>query len=255
MLCKLTIELEKKSEVYLSHHNSSLFQGVIMEQISEEYAEKMHLSEIRPYSQYLRFEKDKILWIICTVQEEAYHKLILPLMQENFSEVYLRHNAQHLAIQSKTLEQESMEHLLSRTFFAECPRFAEIQFITPCAFKTQGRYLFYPTIRHIFQSLINKFDAGAHDFTVYTPELLSDLENNISIVSYQLRSTNFQMEGIKVPSFLGRITLKIQGPMQLVNLVHMLLNYGAYCGVGIKSAIGMGAIALVERGENPHGKR
>lgn len=255
MLCKLMIEIEKDPETYISYHSSSLFQGVIMEQVSTEYAEKMHFSEIRPYSQYLRFEKEKILWTICTVKEEAYQEIILPLMKNEFSEVYLRHNQQRLPIKSKRIEKESMDELLSRTFFGECRRFVEIQFITPCAFKTQGNYMFYPTVRHIFQSLTHKFDAGAHDFTVYTPELLMDLENNVSIIAYQLRSTNFQLEGVKIPSFIGKITLRIQGPSQLVNLVHMLISYGEYCGVGIKSAIGMGAITLVKGSDKANGKR
>ena len=62
-------------------------------------------------------EKEKILWTICTVEEEAYQEIILPLMKDEFSEVYLRHNQQRLPIKSKRIEKESMDELLSRTFF------------------------------------------------------------------------------------------------------------------------------------------
>ena len=57
------------------------------------------------------------------------------------------------------------------------------------------------------------------------------------------------MEGIRIPAFLGTVTLKIDGPQQMVNLIHLLLRFGEFSGVGIKCAMGMGAIELLEKKE------
>ena len=56
----------------------------------------------------------------------------------------------------------------------------------------------------------------------------------------------FHLEGVKIASFMGSITIKIGGPQSLVNLVHLLMYFGEYSGVGIKTAIGMGKISVVE---------
>ena len=46
---------------------------------------------------------------------------------------------------------------------------------------------------------------------------------------------------------MGRITLKITGPQQFVNLMHLLIRIGEYAGIGIKTAMGMGAVEIIER--------
>lgn len=40
--------------------------------------------------------------------------------------------------------------------------------------------------------------------------------------------------------------IHINGPEQMVNLAHMLIAFGEYAGIGIKSSLGMGD---VEKGE------
>jgi len=53
-------------------------------------------------------------------------------------------------------------------------------------------------------------------------------EEYIEISGYKLRSTFFHLEGVRIPSFMGEITLNIKGPAQLVNLAHMLVFFGTY---------------------------
>ena len=57
----------------------------------------------------------------------------------------------------------------------------------------------------------------------------------------------FGVEGVKIPAYQGSLSLKLLGPQQVVNLVHMLLRFGMYSGVGIKTAMGMGAFQIAER--------
>ena len=94
---------------------------------------------------------------------------------------------------------------------------------------------------------MNKFDAASESNAVSYPELLDDLESNVMITGYRLHSTSFGVEGVKIPAYQGSLSLKLLGPQQLVNLVHMLLRFGTYSGVGIKTAMGMGAFQIAER--------
>lgn len=248
MYTQLILTIEKLKERHLSQNISSLLQGVLMEQINPIYGEKLHLSQLKPYSQQILMLEDKMLWKINTLDEEAKKEIIEPLMVDNFCELYLRHKDLTLKIQQKEVNEISEQLLLEKTFFATCERIVKIEFVSPTAFKRDGSYVFYPTPRLIFQSLMNKYDACSQTNQIYSDELLVDIENQVMIVDYKLRSLRFHLEGITIPSFKGEVTFKVNGPQQLVNIIHLLLWYGEYSGVGIKSAIGMGGIRRIERG-------
>lgn len=98
---------------------------------------------------------------------------------------------------------------------------------------------------------MKKHDAICSDNEVYDDEVLALLEEKTFITQYNLRSTIFYLEGVKIPAFLGKITILVKSSQSLVNLVNYLLMLGEYTGVGIKSSIGMGAISVEhkERGE------
>jgi CRISPR-associated endoribonuclease Cas6 len=47
----------------------------------------------------------------------------------------------------------------------------------------------------------------------------------------------------KVSGFVGEIDFKIKSPTRQINqLINLLLNYSNYCGIGIKTAMGMGSV-------------
>ena len=146
----------------------------------------------------------------------------------------------NVQVTERKFEHLSEEELLEQTFFHTCPRKAVIHFVTPAAFKSNGSYLNYPTIRRIFQSLLNKFNAVSSSSSLDMDLVLDDIEKNVIATGYRLKSTYFNLEGIKVPSFLGSLALFTKGPQQMVNLIYMLLQFGTYSGVGIKTAMGMG---------------
>ena len=136
---------------------------------------------------------------------------------------------------------------MQQTFFAECSRKVRLRFITPCSFKSQGVYQIFPSIRLMFQSLVNRYDAMSEKNSVFYPELLEDLEQHTMITEYRLQSRLFGVEGISIPSYQGHTTLRMSGPQQMVNLMHMLLRFGTYSGIGIKTAMGMGGLQIEER--------
>ena len=242
MLSKIIIELKKDKNQYITQNMSYFFQGIIMENISFDYGEEMHISNIRPYSQFLQIFDDKILWIVSTLNQKAYKNIILPLLEDSFDRVDCC-----FEIVSKKFESIDINSFVDDKFLGKEERYLKLKFISPCSFKSQNEYIFYPTVKHIFHSLVSKFDSAGYNYSVFTPELIEDFEKYISVIQYNLKSRYFHLKGAKIPSFSGEITLKITGPKQLVNLANLLLYFGEYSGVGIKSAIGMGALAIEKR--------
>ena len=254
MLATLKIKLNTNKEMKLTYQASSLFHGFLMKNIDREYGDFLHQSNLKPYSQHLEITNGELIWIINTLNKTAYDNIIKPLLCEDIVSVYLENRDMSVPIISKELSVEKYDDLLDRTLFSNCSRYVDLKFVTPTAFKSEGEYLFFPTIHHIFNSLVKKYDSSNKNSQIYTPELIKDIETHVKISKYNLKSTVFSIEGVKIPAFIGEITLKINGPGQLVNLIHLLTAFGEYSGVGIKSALGMGSIKI-RKGEYQNARK
>jgi len=68
------------------------------------------------------------------------------------------------------------------------------------------------------------------------------------VIRYDLKSVSFSLEGVKIPSFIGKITIKLHGTDTMANFVNMLFEFGEYSGVGIKTSLGMGYMKIINEG-------
>lgn len=251
MLAKLVLSLKADSDKKISMSMSSAFQGVLMEVVGSKTAAWLHENQINPYSQYIQYKDNNIWWNILTATKEAFEKVIKPFMEDDVSVINVKYSDMKFEIIGKKMEQISMKSFMKQQYFSDYGHFFTINFLSPTSFKSDGNYKNYPTIHWIFRSLMKKHDAICSDNEVYDDEVLALLEGKTFITQYNLRSTIFYLEGVKIPAFLGKITILVKSSQSLVNLVNYLLMLGEYTGVGIKSSIGMGAISVEhkERGE------
>ncbi len=244
-LTKLKMTLNVPEGETVSYQKSSLLQGVLMERISADFAAEMHLDGLKPYSQSLQLTKDSVVWSVSTLTDEAYAEIIVPLLSDNFQYFTLKHNETEIQIKKKEIITVDTRELIDRYYLGECERKISLYFRTPTSFRQNSRYVFYPNLNLIYNSLMNRFDTFNQGMK--SEETLQQLTDYTQITSYSLKSRMFPLEGVRIPAFTGTIGLKLHGPMQLVNLAHLLLRYGEYAGVGIKTAIGMGNIELSEK--------
>ena len=244
MYAELKLELDNET---LDYKQSSNLQGVIMEHIEEEYAEILHQSNLKPYSQCVVKQDDKRIWYIRTLTQEAYKKMIIPLSQLN--EFEIKNGQVHVNRVRRNFETRAENELLKEFYEIPANRFLNLTFQTPTAFKSNGKYVFYPDIRMIYQSLMMKYTASSEEMDMIDEDTLEQLTQNSEIVRYHLRSMSFPLEGVNIPGFVGSIRLKIKGTDTMARYARMLMKYGQYSGVGIKTAMGMGAIRLMEQGE------
>lgn len=217
-----------------------------MELVDPEYAVFLHATPVNHFAQHIERIGADSKWIITTVTEEAKEQIILPLLEDSVDQVYLRHKEETVQITGKSLEILTEEELMRDYLLSEARKVLDLTFVTPASFKVDGQYQIYPTTRHILQSLIRKFDAVSESTRIYEEGLIDRMEPSLYITGYDLHSTSFPLEGVRIPSFKGKIRIRVKGPNQLAALIHMLLKYGEYSGLGMKCAMGMGAVKLAE---------
>lgn len=242
MLATLRMRLEADKPDF-GYYQSSNMQGILMSQLEDEYAEQLHISNLKPYSQYV-VGGDQPEWIVHTLTQEDYQKLILPLLEHTFTEFEIEKKQIHVHILSKELKTVRKKELLDEFYADRYSRYLNLEFLTPTAFKSGGKYVIMPDVRLIYQSLMNKYSAASEDMNMYDEETLEQLIRCSEIARYRLRSACFPLEGVKIPSFKGELCIRITGTATMARFARLLARFGEYSGIGIKTAIGMGACRI-----------
>lgn len=246
MLTKLEMELKADKAEDINFQKAVLLQSIMLERTRPEYAEKMHLSELHPYSQAIVRENGKNIWVVNALNKEAYEELISPLEKNDFKEFHLNHNDLEVEVISKEKMQKKKTSLMEEFYLNNGDKYINIRFRTPTSFKSDGKYIFYPDIYLIYRSLLTKYEAASIDETTYSDELLEQLATSTFITRYNLKSYKFNIGKGAVPSFIGNITLRVNGPQSMINFANLLFEFGEYSGIGIKTAMGMGNIELLK---------
>ncbi len=248
MITKLTYKIKQDEKTLLySNTASSLFHGLLMDNIDVKYVEVLHSLTINPYSQYILTDKQNIYWNINALNKKASDEITYKINQLNIDVIDIAYKNLELVIIDKDFFEISKEQFVLSNLSDNANKFITIKFLTPTAFKSQGEYVFFPDVRMIFQSLMKKYDACSDDSQIYTQEVIDDLVENIKISNYNLKSCKFHLEGASIPAFVGEVTFKIGAYGRITSLVNLLLKFGECSGVGIKTSIGMGAIQIIRK--------
>lgn len=245
MLAELRMKLEADKPEF-GYYQSSNMQGILMEQIDKDYAACLHEQGLKPYSQYLLIGEEKE-WIVKTCTKEAYQEILMPLLNQQLTQFVIDKKNINVQIKEKQLKTIDKKELLNEFYTEDSSHYLNLEFLTPVSFKSHGRYMIMPDMRYIYQSLMNKYSASSDKMDMYDEETLEQLVNSSSIIHYRLKSTFFPVEGVKIPSFIGWVGVKVSGTDTMARYARLLARFGEYSGVGIKTAMGMGAMRLRER--------
>lgn len=165
MLAQLRMKLEVDKEEF-GYYQSSNMQGVLMERLESDYAEQMHISGLKPYSQYIVGGSQKE-WVVNTLTKEAYQKIISPLLDRAFTEFMIEKKNMHIKILSKELKSLDKKELLDEFYSNTYDRYINLRFLTPTSFKSRELYINMPDSRFIYQSLMNKYSSAAEGMDMY----------------------------------------------------------------------------------------
>ena len=248
ILAELRLELKANSEEKIGYLQSSLFQGVLMEHINKDYAETIHQTGLHPYSMYIS-SHDSLTWIIRTINDDAYHNIIEPLLALDFKSFDLKKKEITVDITNKSITTITYEDLMKSFNSDSTDKYIKVSFESPTAFKSNEAYVFMPDIRLVFGSLMRKYSAASSDTDMTDEETLQYITDHTAIQDYKIRSTRFHLEGTRIPSYLGEVTFRFRGTDTMARYARMLLEFGEYSGVGIKCGMGMGAIRIIREGK------
>ena len=235
----------------LNTQMSSLFHGTLMETLDEDFAAYVHESMMHPYSQHLERRDDDWYWVINSLSGRS--DTAIRQGMKGRESIYLSRRDMNVPIEKSKDVTLSDEELKSIFYNEDHDGYFHLRFLTPTAFKRRGEYLFIPDLFCIYQSLMNRYDSVANE-GFHDEDALQELTERSRIIRYNLRSTVFSLEGVRIPSFLGAVTIKLDGTMTMKRFTHMLFRFGEFSGVGIKTSLGMGAIAL-SREQQKTGKK
>lgn len=248
MISILELTLVNDSVERLTCNAGSILHGVIMQQINSKYAEKLHLNGLKPYSQYVRYirEENISIWRISGISKQAIENIVMPIYNNDSKQIFIEHKNKAFNIAKKTIKHQTSYKLLADECFLgkKISRKLKIGFITPTSFKTNGEYQIIPNIESIYKSIVGKWNAFSDAIYVDDNNTLDEIIKNTKLVGYNLKSTIFHLEGVRIKSFIGDIEIYISGPEALVRLVNMLFEFATYSGIGIKNSLGMGGIGI-----------
>lgn len=221
--------------------------GILSENARSEYIADLHMRNDTPISQYLEVlpSGEHAYWHINLLGEEAI-KEITAIFEANDRFEALHHQTT-LQILEKELGPIVTETDFCRRYLVDLPakRKLRLELLTPTGFKSQGTYQLFPSVEWMIKSLWRSWQSFAQEVLLEGDEVREQLIQYTHIRDYQLKSTRYPIKGNAIPAFKGNLTLYITGPEPLVRLVNMLLAFGEYSGMGIKTALGMGGYRLI----------
>lgn len=248
---RIEIIFKDNKALKLNYNMGSIFHGALMEILPQNVCDIFHKDGVKTFSQFivsshtlLNEGLTSFRWIINTLNEEAADYILKPFISGQITSFNLIHKGEMLEICDIIEHEEiSFDNLIRQFFLSnEAKRDININFVTPCSFKSNNQYIFFPDIALIYKNIINRFDSCSADIKLNDENTLSHLIQNTNIVSYKIQSCFFHLESIKIPAFKGYIRLRINGPQTLVNLANLIFAFSKWSGIGIKTSLGMGGV-------------
>ena len=246
MIRRISVKLVTKNKTPRPSSNwGYALYGAMMERLPSEIADALHEREHPILSQYLSVDRDAgfCVWNVTLLGDAPAG--ILDFLLKN-REYPLEKNGAVLEAAGFEVSPEITERELCLKYLAETPpeRFAAMRFVTPCSFKSAGEYATLPTKEWILRSCVNRWNAVSKTTKIDDEQAVADIVGHTRITGHNLRSVSYVMKKVGIPSFVGYVILSARGPETLLRLFNLLTAFGGYCGIGIKTALGMGGVEV-----------
>jgi CRISPR-associated endoribonuclease Cas6 len=228
----------------------SILHGALMEIVGTDTAAELHEITLRPYSQCVYFDKEICMpiWRITTLHDEAYERIVQPL-RDCDGNIFLKQKNYTVCLDKAVRFSEcSYEKLANSVFQPEqAPRGVDVTFLTTTSFKHDGKYVIFPDVVLLFHSLISKWNAFSPRIVLSQEKLEYALAESCSMTKYDLHSLPYSLEGRNLYGFGGSMRLTFRGNDMTKRLMGLLWSFAPFAGMGIKTALGMGALKTMIR--------
>ena len=225
-----------------SQSMGSIFHGHLIECLDSAWADKMHEQSLRPYSQYITWSADSIIWHVNVLNEEAFENILVPLMKH--TTFHSEHNDYDIELSEFTITKNISYENLEAAAWKEQRQLhdVKVEFLSPTSFKTNGTYAIFPFPELMLNSLIRKWNTFSDASILEEQDLAKHIASVIEITDYNLHMQPFYVEGQRIRAFRGAASFGRFHTDAAMRMTAMLLNYAEFAGIGIKTALGMGGI-------------
>ena len=227
---------------------SNVLHGIMMEHIDTDYATILHKSTVHPYRQYVFYDtkQDTTIWRVIGLNQDAIINILEPLFHLP-EQVFVRQQQKYLQITDRIIYDETSYDFLYETFL-EAPlrtvKTIDLKFITSASFKSQGEYIPFPDTSRFFKGLLRRWNAFSTNHPIKGDHLADTLASLFKVCDYHLKFSPYRIERVQIPAFKGHYTLRPNTKHPLFPIAMLLLAYGEFAGIGIKTPFGMGAYRL-----------
>lgn len=223
----------------------SVLHGVLMELVGTDYAGQLHEAGLRPYSQYVYFDKDRkqYIWRLSAVTADAVNRIVRPIL-EMPEKIFLKQKRGHLYIKDRTILEETCYEDLIHKFWSSDVFYtqAKLQCMSTTSFKVDKQYTIFPEAFRIYRYLLRQWNQFSTFGMLDTDSLLRELEAGVFIRDYNLRMGIYGLEGVKIRGFRGQVIMQFKRNEELQRVLALLSYYSQFTGLGIKTALGMGGV-------------
>ena len=210
-----------------------------MEEVGNPIAADVHQDSISPISQYIATLDGYPCWTVNLLNEEWEQAAGVVLQKKN--DFFLKKDQLSLGVRERRMRTISDVEGL----FLKSGEQHKLQFQTPAAFKSKGKYVNLPTQRLILQSLIKKWNGCLVDCPIEDTdgEGLDALAAGLRVTQFRLQNQTYHLKGNHIPGFIGSLVLENELSGFHRELADALLYFAEFAGIGIKTTLGMGGVA------------
>lgn len=224
----------------------SVMHGILIEKLPTEWQQVLHNDQLRPLSQWVEpIDSSSFVWHI-SVLDDTLAEIISSFLQPE-NEFLCKHIQSSMKITDVQIKSTSITEYMKPFYLSEEPcSGVYLNFHTTTTHKSQGRYAVFPSIELIGKNLRNHFCSLEPSFVLADDEILGQILEHTRIARYNLQSSYYSLEGSRIDGYTGHLLLRFDGPDPLKRLAGTLFSFAEWSGVGIKTALGMGACSVVQ---------
>lgn len=215
----------------------------LLEQLPSDLGDALHEHGEHPVSHSLHFspEKQAIVWTINLLNDDLRQNAASVL--ERTPAIHLHELTLHPQLLSRSQPISAQNLIIAGRNHSE--NRARLTFISPCAFKQNGRYAIFPQETLILQSLIQHWNNAFPEVAFTDQDAFYALSQGLHITDYDLHTVRYSLKETRIPAFRGSITIEARLDPPLLELWNALLSFAPFGGIGIKTTLGMGGAEVV----------
>ncbi len=248
---QVTLDINQEDKrLFHSPARGALLHGLLMR---ESGGTKLHgqTNAPRPFSQYLGSGNESTrIWTINLLHDkaQALKEWILKLKEqsetaESPTQLYIEHYDCSVKVSKVELTASlSYEKLFDESISNLAPKFSTFDILTPVIFKKAGQEVPhpFPEARLIVQSALSRWNAFSDCAKFEEPEILEEISKHVSIFSFRLKSQHVAMDKIDFAGSVGALSFVVHRS-ELRQIFDLCGRYVEFCGLGAKTAMGLGA--------------